>query len=183
MTRAGLSRLPCHGCGKAVLHHKDSVCDECRTALNFAATIKTEQAKEQGMVSLYHHEVPYALPVLTFTAPREALHKAFWTLGNVLSKNAGAFDVPQQDDPQFNGGFLWPETFKTSSHRDWKIRRAFERNVAVALREVYRLVYESLQAEYVKGAKEGRNLLIGLASGQITSDEFNTKAARQDQTS
>jgi hypothetical protein len=70
---------------------------------------------------------------------------------------------------------LWP---LSDRDYDWQCIRLMDLPTAKAIRRVCQLVIGGLEKAHQNGVAEGKNLLLSLASGNITNDEFNSKAAR-----
>ncbi|MNL58768.1 hypothetical protein D3C87_1824330 [compost metagenome] len=71
---------------------------------------------------------------------------------------------------------LWD--YPRGANIDWRVVRRMNPVVVRLLRELQIGTRDSLAAAHRDGVKEGRNLLMSLADGSITNDQFNERAAR-----
>jgi hypothetical protein len=172
---------PCPGCGKDHKRPKDKVCDVCEDAITKWNAHVANQA-ELG------EEKPYAmnarahsLPYIQFEgegrayghSDREPLRSRFFELSMLLSTPS---DATWTDKPER----LWPNERMKATYRmdDYLVYRNMKPAIAKLLGDLYFEVGDAVQMAHRKGVEEGKNLLLSLASGHITNDEFNTKAAR-----
>lgn len=170
--RKGQSTKPCHGCGSTLPHWSDQVCDQCATAIKGYNTIMAERAAAGDMVEMIAKERSYALPHM-FKCPddqRKEIQESILKLTNALSTPAvGVWTSGKAHIFDFKGQY-------GSSDFSTVVRIRPEH--AQALGTLYEAMRQGFELAYQSGYGDGRNLLMGLASGKITSDEFNDKAAR-----
>ena len=181
--RTGYTSAPCHGCGASGLRPKDGVCQTCAGQLKAYANIVASQAESSERRVFVMKERSYALPYLQheprrFDASdpiRGPLHK----LSMLLSEPSTTWVKSYADGVGYiDDAYLWSYG-KNDSRSDWAVHRSMNPVVASVLRELQVAIRDGLKAAYADGAEQGRSLLMGLADGSITSDEFNDRAARQ----
>lgn len=185
---AGCTFEPCHGCGKAPNEYtgrpKDGVCAECRTALDKWAQLQKEQAAKSDERVYFTKERAYALPYLPEEVERkgrrEAIREPLLRLHMLVSRPAPEGEHWKDLREREESGDAFTYAAVGWRDNDFRIIRLFPVAVADALRELYAGIHDSLKAAHAKGHAEGRSLLLGLASGRITNDQFNEAAARLD---
>lgn len=187
--RAGRGRTydPCHCCGNSTLRPKDRICDECQRTFNFAKDREKELATltDQAPLPYYVKERYYALPYLRRGGDpgrdvQEAFHDLSVLVSSVTQDSPPLIPATKREpcasrDPKFA---LWE--FEASEHRqhEWECVRAFSPPIAAAIRVAYSAVRAAVEYAYKDGHDDGRRLLMQLAAGEITADNFNEAAAR-----
>jgi|SRR5215217_355739 len=174
MTRAGYTKAPCHGCGSTFGRPKDGLCQDCQAALSEAQKMAKERkaAAERGTGVVRAREVAYALPYLMHE-PREKDETK--TIRGALLVLSNAVSTPVLGYPGSEVKDLWPGQRESS----WATYRHMDPLLAKKFADLFTAIAKGMDHAYSEGAENGRNLLMGLASGKITNDEFNTTAARQ----
>jgi hypothetical protein len=171
---------PCPGCGKDHKRKKDKVCDECSEKIEKWDAFKATQDK-------LGEEVPYKLNARAYSLPsipnddrgmshpnredREPIRNRFFELSFLLSTPS---EATWKDQPPS----LWPHEQLKTWRNEYEIFRNMKPAVAKLLGELYFEVAVGMRKAHEKGVAEGKNLLLSLAGGHLTSDEFNTQAAR-----
>lgn len=163
------------------MRRKTEVCNECRATLDIGRQLK-EERRQSTHAAMIMREVPHALPYLR-KAPSSNCGKvqaAFWRLSMLLSR-------PTDETADMNHGpserlgsspgylYLWRDRHDGHS---WAVTRVIDRATADALGDAYEAVKRMAEAAYADGHADGRNLLMQLASGDLTPDQFNERAAR-----
>lgn len=174
-TRAGLTRKPCHGCGSTEQHETEKLCKTCQGALKEAKAMVEQRALQGGLKPFLTVERHYALPRLN-NIDRDIidpLQLEMLKLSELLSTPTKEFITRSGDT------IVWP--YARNEYLSWETTRIFDVAVVSSIRNLYKLMREAIDAAHSKGAEEGRSLLMGLASGRITNDEFNTTATRQNE--
>lgn len=169
--RKGQSTLPCHGCGSTDAHWTGRVCHSCAHAIKRYAEITAERAAVPESVVMLGKERAYALPHI-FKAPKivvDVIQSGFLDLQNYLSTTVEGYPAPQ--GRIFNAKDEYRES-------DWDMRVRIRSDHAKTLGETYSAVQHAITQAYADGHDTGRRLLLSLASGAITNDEFNNSAAR-----
>lgn len=171
----GCTKDPCPGCGSTGLRKKDRVCQACADKLEHFDDLE-KAAKERGEIKPFVlKERAYALPYLHHIKDDKELKEKFWNLSMLLStptKEHAPYD--ERNPLQW---WVFKPTNSMSGY-DWKITRLMDAAVATTMSEIYSGVAKGLHEAHAKGFAEGRNLLMSLASGNLTTDEFNDRAAR-----
>lgn len=181
MKRAGYTSAPCHGCGTTVLHPKDKVCSACATNLKMFAQINDEAAATEDRVLLSMNERDYALPYMRHENEceiRTPLHELSILLSEPTTERVSTYD--NKKGKHIEAAYLWDFNVGAGQRHEWAITRRINPVVARLLRQVQVACTKALERVYAEGAADGRDLLMGLASGKITNDEFNEQAARLD---
>jgi hypothetical protein len=172
---------PCPGCGKDHKRKKEKVCDECENAIakwNAHVANQAELGEEKPYIM---NGRSHALPYIQYEGEgrqyghpdREPLRSRFFELSMLLSTPS---DATYQDKPER----LWPHERMKTTYRmdDYNVYRNMKPVIAKLLGDLYFEVNETVQTAHAKGVAEGKNLLLSLAGGHITNDEFNKEAAR-----
>lgn len=188
----GATYDPCPGCGEPKLRPKLRVCDVCDATLKAARRARAERAEagEDTPVPHVMQERAYALPWLR--GPRETsdrVRDAFFRLGQLLSEATDERVPMMPPDAEHNYHWtdfdrwaVWPfSRTEGRSGGDWQVTRLMRPSIAGALREAYAAAIDNANAVEKQGHAEGRALLLSLAAGTLTADEFNDRAARMDQ--
>lgn len=180
----GHVHAPCPGCGVECVYPKGGVCDDCRGALKKWHTQEAERAAKADERVYYTKERDYGFPHLSHEVERREGVERRYAIREPLLRLHALVSRP------LDGGTPWKAleargddayTYTRGDSfgaRDWTITRLFPVAVADALRDLYAGIEDSLENAYAQGHAKGRSLLLGLASGDLTSDEFNDEAAR-----
>lgn len=169
--RKGQSTQPCHGCGSTEPHWTGRVCDACAKAIKGYADIQAERAAAPDTVVMLGKERSYGLPHLhkTGSTLRDAVQNGFLLLQNALS-------TPVAGYAEHQGRIFNPRNDYRES--DWDVRIRIRADHAKTLGDTYDAVRSAIDYAYADGHDNGRRLLMNLAAGTITNDEFNNQAAR-----
>lgn len=175
MTRPGRSNQPCHGCGSTVTHFTGQVCDECAKALREHREIMAQRAAVKDAVVMSSKEREYALPRLSHLPSKFGdpdpypIQGGFLKLVGFLSTKA-PYDISA------------PQIFRKppghAYHEEWRCSVLINPEHAKVLGDTYEAVRVGLEQAYAEGHSRGKNLLGQLSAGEITSDEFNSRALR-----
>lgn len=183
--RAGYTSAPCHGCGSTEPHLKDKVCSSCAKQLKTYAQIVDAQAAGEERKIMAMPERDYAIPYMRheISGPnsespiRGPLHGLAMLLSEPTTERISTYD--NDKGHYIDDAFLWDHRDSRSRH-EWLTFRAINPVAARLLRELQVAIRDGLDAAHKKGSSTGRNLLLSLADGTITNDEFNERAARLD---
>jgi hypothetical protein len=186
----GYTLDPCPGCGEGgalKMRKRDGVCEACADAISKWRKLQAERAAKPDAVPHVLNERAHGLPYLEHEddlrprdfhneRAREPIRYAFWELSWHLSEPTTG------DGSKWNTSDLprvFPRTNARGFDRDeWPMVRDMNPKVANLIGTAYAEVRISLVNAYRKGVQDGRNLLLSLAEGGITNDEFNSRAAR-----
>lgn len=172
--RRGTSTKPCHGCGSTDMHWTNQVCDECAQALREHAEMVKRRDECPDTVVMMGKAQAHALPWIPKLDSEQCkpIQAGFHALQEAMSEQCGyaPYSIPR----------IFPTLRASSSSNDWNQTVRIRPDVAAALGSTYKAVADAVAAAHKKGHEEGRNLLAQLASGQITTDDFNNTAARVD---
>jgi hypothetical protein len=179
--RRGYTDKPCHGCGTTEVHHRDKLCSSCQKKIEAFDAIQREAAARgaEGARPFSLKERAHSLPYFHHMSSEmcREMQEAFWELSWILSIPTD-MKLPNPVNPtdeQRQDRALWP---LSDRDYDWQCIRLMDLPTAKAIRRVCQLVIGGLEKAHQNGVAEGKNLLLSLASGNITNDEFNSKAAR-----
>lgn len=172
----GQSTQPCHGCGSTLPHWSNAVCDECAAAIKGYHAIMAERAAVGDMVEMLSKERSYALPSIGYfcsTDVREMIQRRVLQLTQWLS-------VPSQSwaNKDMKQIFRFSGSGASSSEHEWSTVVRIRPEHAEAIGELHEAIGIAINEAHKNGHEAGRNLLLGLAGGHITSDQFNDKAVR-----
>jgi hypothetical protein len=184
-TPRGSTWDPCPACKVGDrLRPRDGICSDCRRVLDNAklrAAEAAEKPSEEQRRLYFLQERAYALPYLPHqgSSDRDALARAFWALGQLLSEPSEAYSPPENEERKLPpDAYLWPFE-KHGRPYEWRICRSMLPPHRDALHELFSLVRGALERAYAEGFESGRNLLAQLASGSITMDQFNDVSTRE----
>ena len=171
----------CHGCGKEEYRRKGTLCSECRTLLDTAIRTKEDQEKRGELVQIKAPSRPGDMPYIDEFDSGLMSHddqyqftKALHAVVMATSEKVAAGDRWSAD-----GEHLFEYGSYAAQRRSFE-SRAMPAAVANAVRRLFVEAKAMTQRAYTKGAADGRSLLLGLASGRITNDQFNDAATRQE---
>jgi ribosomal protein L34E len=176
--RKGQSTQPCHGCGSTLPHWSNAVCDVCSTAIRGYNSIMAERAAVGDMVEMLSKERSYALPSVGYfcsSAVRDAIQKRVLQLTQWLS-------VPSESNAHQGTKqiFRFSGHGASSAEHEWRTVVRIRPEHAEALGELHEAIGTAIHEAHKAGHESGRNLLNSLASGEITSDQFNNTAIRKE---
>lgn len=187
----GYTYEPCHCCG-GTLHQrpKDSICSDCKKLVADAQAMRDAvdaQAASGEAMPFYTHERDYALPHIPNVGSNDGLKQAFHKLSELVStptterppmvRDPGKFARPT-DKITEDKWFLWASN-NLRSH-DWTCQRTFNPAVADAIRTLFLATRDATDKAYKEGHRDGRDLLMQLAAGEITMDKLNDTALRRE---
>lgn len=170
MTRAGYTKAPCHGCGSTFGRPKDGLCQDCSQVLREAKAAQAARAEALSRSTGVYRTTQrgYAMPYVQ--------HDSDSKIRNPLLEISKRLSVHVPWNSAHDPQPLW----LGKQRYDFEEYREFEAGTAELLRQLWAAIQAALNNAHADGAESGRNLLMGLASGKITNDEFNTTAARMD---
>lgn len=174
--RRGQSTQPCHGCGSTLPHWSNAVCDVCAAAIKGYNTIMTERAAVGDMVEMVSKERSYALPSIGYTCSstvRDVIQKRVLQLAQWLSAPSQSFVSGEMKQI-----FRFSGSGANSAQHEWRTVVRIRPEHAEAIGELHEAIGIAINEAHKNGHEAGRNLLLGLAGGHITSDQFNDKAVR-----
>lgn len=168
---------PCPGCGGDTVRKKDKVCGACAEKIEKWESYQASQSKLGETTAYAMNERAYALPYVPYetegreTSSRDPIRERFFDLSMLMSSPS---EATYKDKPPS----LWPHEQLNASRNEWRIYRDIKPEIARLLGELFYEVAITTTSAYRKGVSDGKNLLLSLASGKITNDEFNNTAAR-----
>lgn len=174
MSRKGISEQPCHGCGKAIPHRTGSVCQYCADAIQGYNLIMAERKATPDTVVMYSKQVAHALPYIDVDVEqRAAIQTGFMKIVGMVSTPAGY-------DSKAPSIFDYSKQNSSVNLYDWNDYVRIRADHAKLIGDTYSAIDAAVRYAYANGHRRGRDLLSQLASGQITSDQYNTTATRQE---
>ena len=180
MARAGYTRKPCHGCGESSEYRgrpTESVCDECKELLSVAREVMTRKAKaiESGAflrsASQEHWDNGITIGYVdgVETEDRDAIvdavhqivmHYKLMTVESFRGEALPLFDQPRA----------------SFHHSSLDTVVEMPPPVADALRTILPAIKTALESARARGLSDGRNVLLSLADGSMSSAEFDGMA-------
>ncbi len=162
---------------------KGQICSTCAGLIEDGRRARALVPK--GLETLQWTSVPYGWPCfysckaqfldgLSSSDARDRLRDAFWRLVNVATTPAPS-DTPHGDPSK--GHEPWPRllSVKGSGYNSW----SFETLVACCpeirkgLDELHQAIMAALNDVYAAGKRNGRSVLLGLASGEVSVRDFD----------
>lgn len=182
----GYTKGPCPGCGTPTLMPKGGVCQDCSAKLAAYAQWQAEQRGKADERVYGTKERSYAFPGLHLQAKvgdkfhgTDAISEPLWRLHQLVSTPAP--EGIDWKEVEARGADAYTYDNDREWRNEWIQYRIFPVAVADALRDLHKGIVASLKKAEADGHERGRSLLMGLASGNITNDEFNRTAARLDE--
>ena len=180
-----MTKNPCPGCGAVKRNRKaDAVCDDCAAAIE-GWNKHVESLRAQAAVGecafVRISEMPYAWPSFYFGGgPRchlsgfdemrdkltEVLHDLSHRLcepvpGQYMSDTPQLIEKPGHDFPMSDGQHGWFSIVARVAKVDLKL-----------LRDLWYTTAQFAHLCFLAGREDGRNLLLDLASGEMSSQDF-----------
>lgn len=174
--RTKTTRKPCPGCGAAT-HPRpaESVCDQCQSDLALAAKVH-KQAEKASVETISIPEQSHWLPHIyhaphTFGEP-DAIQRQILNLLTIIGKAS----TPSRHTK----AVVHEWRRRQSSHGEWRTFNSpcFEvpTGTQACMQSLYEAIATATEHAYAEGHRKGRQLLIGLATGELTVDELNKRA-------
>lgn len=162
------SNKPCPGCNKVKpCRSAKDVCKDCQFLLAYATEVKERIASlsdDEVVVSFgdvwFANEYIYTRAGDIDYHPGDSLRRLFWYVASFGSYPANVFNAE----------------FELLGRDDGVSRRAYavmSRPLAEAVRDLYAAVQVALKAEYEQGKCDGSNLLMSLARGDLSMNDFD----------
>lgn len=163
------TRKPCPGCHEEPVLGRDSesVCNDCKKLLQEAIDARARKNRRADTelvgVPFAAHGFPYI--VRLGTDLNDEVRDAFFALcellgsqvqGIFVSTNASIVDLSE-------------DRFNHASPRAWYLPKG----LAAITTRLYDAIIRGSEAAYETGRSEGHQLLIGLATGRTSIDQFN----------
>ena len=187
------TRKPCPGCGQVKRYRPAAeVCAECKEDLGLARTVHDRRLREASGESGkrafrvaepgWAHSYPYVYCGQGGSDAGERFRRAFDVLVTALAEPTVLGDVPELIDEE------------GVTHLDRGVERLVEGDrsydqgelvllpeaVGPALRELYAAVQGVAAEALENGCEEGRQLLVGLATGRLSVGDFNEETQQAD---
>lgn len=166
-------RKPCPGCGKVSLSRPaDQVCHDCKALIKEATEARARLAGELARKKLEAAVMPwqyYTLPYLGSGDESKPFLIAFLSIATDLSIPAPAgYYTPQHKDlVEGRSDARWGGVGQV---------RLFAPAKLATLRTLYAGVKSLAAAREDCGKAEGRSLILGLAKGEVSLDQFNRES-------
>ncbi len=175
-------KKPCPGC-KLTMHHRpsvDDVCVQCQERLKTAVEIEEFKAanKGAGNVVVQTVERHYALPNLHHycqdlgSENSTKLTEAFHELITINIEQKLADNYAKKPD-------LFVPPYEKNERLDWAITAVMPKRQAVAINALWKAICEVLGNVSEQAHDRGRNLLLGVATGDITVNALNEATSRK----
>jgi hypothetical protein len=173
----GLTKKPCPGCGEIVQREAEKVCWQCRKMLDEAEAAQTRQSREKDtevvMLPWRYYSLPHISHAVGHGEPRhgDEIQKAIRGIAELLGKPAG-FErgrsvsalVPGQEDYDYDG--------ENTVRLPKGLRDLIER--------LYTAIMAATDYAYEEGCRDGNNLIVRLAKGEVSIEKFNKICADLD---
>lgn len=174
----GYTYDPCPGCESTKeARPMKGVCTECRGILIHGRKARAELAERgAGEPKLYRvPEMPHWLPYLAHDTHEHPIQNAFHALVfAVTAPNETGRNVAWTDET----AMIAKPKGSTGSGSSGDVGRVARPSVREAVNDLFQTVYEGLRLAYVEGKEDGRRLLAGLASGELSPKDFEERGRR-----
>ena len=180
MAHAGMTKDPCPVCKKKpgdkgcewYERRKDGVCQECWEWIERMREIETEIKNKGKEVRVYQANANYySLPYI-YTHRNNGTNEMGDDLNKLFLALSEAVSLPTIKEDR-DAPTLWREFFDRSTSRQWAVYRQFKPEIARLLSELHITVRKAMEEEFRQGQLEGKNALLSLAKGEITSKELD----------
>lgn len=176
-------KAPCPGCGMPDLYRSsDKVCEACARLLKQARTINDwiERGgdKKVELVRVPAENCPHFYPGLYMGLPswscedRRPLRAAMVRLINLVSE-------PLKSDCWHEDGAMLTNPGFKEKWEGARELRSMDAQVAQTIRDLYDAIALALVSTYNGAKREGQNVLLNLAAGHISIDDFNEQQLRK----
>lgn len=166
-----MTKKPCPGCGKVDRYREaDKVCKSCQHLIKRAKDLQEEEAPRDSVFvrfSAVHHWNEYIYTRGAFAS--EIIMKAFVRL-------ALAASVPSLNEA-WEDGDLYILGKLSSGSAD---RYLMNKEIAEAIKDLRFIAQDLIDSVYKKGKEDGHNLLMRLASGDISPNEYLKKTMEEE---
>lgn len=158
----------------------DGICSECERTIAWAKMRREDDAKKNGEeISVVTKEVHYALPRYFVSHGRvqdntdQLLSRALHALIMTMVRKGGRHDATMRvpEPPKDNMG---------NSIHDWKMYVVMRKDQAEAVNALDKAMREFTTELADDAYNEGRNLLLSIASGDMSINELNEKHTKKD---
>ena len=164
------SKKPCPGCGKIRPDRPaKEVCAHCKRLIERATWLETELSKVGNDEIIVRYGIRYYQNeyIHTHSDSGRTLMRLFQSIavsGSRISTSTDAeFELLGKiDNYGFGGSYA-----------------VMSRSLAEAIRDLRIAVVSALKSEYEEGKKDGHNLLVRLASGELSMSDFDTEVDRE----
>ena len=162
---------PCPGCREEHRNPVGTLCAQCRADLKRGARSRQEQEEALKAGNLEVARIGRA-----FAYASDMIHPDFGEIRahDVLDALIALANLPAGSDHGFTASDLHRSDVSTfpdhSAHRVVLVTPVQRR----ALETVLGYIVQQTKAAYTDGFERGRNLLVKLASGELTVEQFNT---------
>ncbi len=176
-------KKPCPGC-KLTMYHRpsvDDVCVQCAKRLKTAVEIEEFKAanKGSGNVVVQTVERDYALPNLHHycqdlrSESAAEIKHAFHELIMINVEQHLTDNYAKKPD------MFVPPPIEQNARLDWAITAVMPKRQAVAINALWKAVCQVLGNVSEQAHDRGRNLLLGVATGDITVNALNEATSRK----
>lgn len=164
-----MTSKPCPGCGEKPVFRRDSekVCDTCQQLIEEAQTARARKSRRADVELVRVPFAAYAFPGMSnvWDVPRDTIHGNLFALVELLgSPHTGAWVQADADLVDYS-----EDRFNRSSPRNWYLPKGFAAIVA----QLYQAICDGTDYAFQKGNQKGHSLIVGLASGRTSIDDFN----------
>lgn len=157
------TRKPCPGCGETVYRDADKVCNLCQKILEKARDEEEFLKGQTDRVVIGYAERPYwNADIYTHSKKGDEIRDRFFDLVKAAAQPMLYYQTPE-----------FYVLGKMSSY--YPVCATMNRMAAEAIRDIYEMLNPILKAEYEAGKKDGHNLLMRLANGDLAPNAFMEK--------
>lgn len=176
-----MTKKPCPGCKEIKPDRKaDEVCYDCQCELRLAkqaAAAYAETMKEQIVVAF--GRAPYWNHYLPIPTPQTGNRELARDLQKVLHDLALAITNPTVDVWDRNAPHLLGED--STPWQSQLYYRYCSPETLKAMQDLRAILDEIVTSAYVAGKEDGRKLLVSLAQGDLTIDQYQHEISRKKQ--
>lgn len=190
----GLTRKPCHGCGKAKeWHPMGELCEKCKSKMQIAEDYIAFQEELKQDPEIISVDVPDEWSSPSFFAKRSEVigNTDYKTIGEIFKELVNAVSLSSIPTYRFE---IWQGIYtghkakyynekaeikilhqKECNYGNYEFSKTvfLDKKVAEIIEKLFTEVKKELLKRETAGYEYGKNLLMQLNDGKITLDEFN----------
>lgn len=161
------TRKPCPGCHEERDRNSDEVCEDCKKLLQEAIDARARKNRRADTeivgVPFAAHGFPYIHRIGSDlnTEVRESFFALAELLGSEITERFFGAKTSMVD--------LSEDRFNNSSPHPWYLPKG----LAAITTRLYAAITRGAEVAYEEGKTEGHQLIVGLATGRTSIDEFN----------
>jgi len=188
VSRRGYTSKPCPGCGRSKERKPEEVCEDCKALIAQAKAHNEWAAKltdtETELVRVPEEHNTHAYPQFYMGSPRSGRTSRDdgprRQISNLLARLINQISEPVRNSVWGTGAAILSNAEGPFNQRGWSRNwenarhlRTMPKATAQTIRDLYDAVANALVETHELSKRDGRNLLFGLAEGDVSVNDFN----------